>query len=692
MPLMYQINLTRGELSPLLGARFDLDHYRAGLGRMSGWVPLRYGGATKSPGTLFRGFTKFPDRRSRGMSFMFSRAQTYNIEVGHNYFRFRTLEGAVLAGGVPYEIATPYKEEDLRFLQWRQIGDVMYLACAGYRPHTLTRLSETNWVLAPYITVDGPYLDINLTSTTMDASGVSGAVTITASSAAPINGGAGFQEPGDIGRSLRYLNSNGRWYWFRITDVTSPTEVSAEFGGTDAGSLDPMPNHDATKNWRLGSWSDFHGWPRAVGFFEERLLWGGTDRQRTHVWATVSQATEYSDFSVQAPVLEDDSLTAVLTGGQLEVIQWMADGFDIVLGTEGSLRALGENGTDKAFGPLNYRQRSQTAIPASSIPGFFIENVLVFLDVYNAQLYEAIYSTEARAYVAKELSSLNEHLLAKGVTSIAYQKTPHKIIWASTRDGDLLAITYDRDQEVFGVSEVPVGNGGIVEDVMTLPGRDRDGDQLWLTVRREIGGEVVRTIETLAAFYRVGLTDQVAPVYGYCGGIYDGAPTRTLDFLQDFAGETFGVWADAIDVGDATVDEDGVLELPDTIDVATKIVWGYRTSRLMRTLRLADTGQGEPSAGKPLNVARAYIDLYQTGTLRVGAGHKTVDDYDDGLDYIRPDDNSEQNPYEAYQLRDGYFEAVMDGDWESNGVLTIESNSMYPATVLAIRPDVEATD
>lgn len=686
-----QLNFTRGEITPLLHSRIDIPDYSAGMARMKGWVPLRFGGMTKAPGTLLKGLAKFSNRYSRGMPFLFSRTQVYRIEVGHLYFRFRNIDGFVEVGGAPYEIASPYKEEDLRYLQMRQIGDILYLVCPGYQPRTLTRITETNWVLDLYMPIDGPYLDFNLTDTTIDPGAASGATTLTLSSTVGVNGGAGWQA-GDVGRPVRFLEAGGRWYWFRITSITSATVANATFMSRDDGNEGAMPGHAPSRNWRLGAWSSFEGWPHAIGLYEERLLFGGTDRQRTAVWGTIPGSTGYKDFSVQSPLLEDDAVTVVLTGGQLNVIQWMADGFDIVLGTEGSVRALGRNNSEAAFGPLNFRQRAETTVPAGYVPGIFIENVLIFLDVYRGQLYEAIYSSEARAYIARELSALNEHLLARGITSIAYQKSPNKILWASAADGSLLAITYDRDQEVFGVAEVPLGGDSFVEDVMVLPGRDVDGDQLWLGVKRTLAGSVRRTIETLAAFYRVGQSAQVAPIYGYCGGIYDGAAVAEVTGLNAWAGETLGVWADDIDVGDITVSNTGILTLPQTIESAQTVVWGLRTSRLAQTLRLADYGNGQPGIGREVSISRVRVDFYQTGTLRVGAGLLSEVDYDVGLDLVRQDDNSEQNPYEAYPLRDGYKEITVDSSWSQNGVITVESNSMYPATVRGIAADVEGAD
>jgi hypothetical protein len=687
-----QLNFTRGEMTPLLGARIDLDHYSAGMQRMLNWIPLRFGSMTKAPGTIYRGRAKHANRYSRGLPFLFNRTQTYRIEAGHLYFRFWAQGGQVESSpGVPYEVVTPYDEADLKYLQTRQIGDVVYIVCKGYAPRVLTRITETNWTLDLYEPLDGPYLDLNLTATTIDPGAASGTTTLTLSSTTGVNGGAGWQA-GDVGRPVRFLEAGGEWYWFRITSWVSATVVNADFMGRDDGDTAAMPGHAASANWRLGAWSPYQGWPSAIGFYEERLVFAGTTLQPTRVDATVPSSTGYTDFAIQSPLLEDDALTAILTGGQLNNIQWIADGRDILLGTEGSVRALGRNTNDAAFGPLNYRQRPETAIPASYIPGIFIENVLVFLDVYRAQLYEAIYSSEAGAYVARELSALNEHLLAKGITSIAYQKSPYKIIWATTEDGTLLAITYDRDQEVFGVSEVGIGGDGFAEDVMVLPGTTRDGDQLEIGVRRTMGGAEVRTYETLAAFYRENFSDQIAPIYGYCAGIYDDVETEEVTGLDDWAGETVGVWADEVDVGDVEIDELGVLTLPATRPTASTIVWGFRTSAVARTLRLAQYGNGEPGLGREVNVSRVRLDLYQTGTLRMGSGVKEVSDYDNGLDYLRWDDNSEQDPYEAIPLRSGSIETGMDDSWENNGVLTLESNSMYPATVTAIMPFPEGAD
>jgi hypothetical protein len=826
-----QLNFTRGELSPFLHARIDLDHYKAGLAWMRNWVPLRYGGMTRAPGSLFYGATKTSAKLSRFIPFQFNRAQRYAIEVGETYFRFWVPGGRIESPpGTPVEVVTPYLEADLKYIQTRQSGDLVYITCRGYWPRVLTRNSETSWSLDLYVPIDGPYGDVNTTSTTLTPASTGGitpdmtsntlpsgtaansvaganayqafdrdvtagtvlsatisgwlsydfagtttkvadaywlaasrdqfqnmpttwtfegyngsswvvldvrigevawgpaerryfefpnqtayqsyrinwtavdggtdttidemvihesgdtqtAFNLTASSITGINDNTGFQTT-DVGRTIRLFGPDGIWRWARIVSRTSTTVVTVRLYGHALLDLSPITN------WAMDAFSVLTGYPAVVGQYEERLLLARTSTEPTTIWGTVAQDTGFDDFSVSSPVVADDAFTARLTGG-LSAIQWLADGPDIIVGTEGALKVLGRNDPNAAFGPLNLRQKPQSEIPTSYVPGFFIENVLVFLSDYRTQLYEALYTNEAQGYSASEISALNEHLLGLGVTSVAYQKSPHKIIWMTTDNGLLLAVSYDRGQEIFGVSQCDLGGDAVAEWAMTLPGETVDGDDVWLIVRRTQGGVAVRNVEKLSAFYREGYSAQEFPVYAHCAGYYQGAATSTVTGLGDYEGDTLGVWADGVDLGDVTV-QSGNLLLPNDIEAAT-VVFGYRFSSRAVTLRPADYGSGEPGLGKPMISSQAILDLYQTPFLRAGAGDKTVADYDNGLDVMRRDDWTEVDPFAAVVLEE-YTGAVpmnLDGGWSDGGVCTIETNSMHPATVRAVLTYLEGED
>mgnify|MGYP000905454819 FL=1 len=810
-----QANMTRGEVTPYVHARVDTEHYQAGLAEALNFIVLRYGGVVRCPGTLYQGPAKLANKKSRTIPFEFSRSQVYAIEAGDQYFRFWTPAGRVESPpGTPVEVATPYLEADLQYIQSRQSGDVLYLFCRGYQPQTLTRLSETSWVLADYVPQDGPYMDANVTATTLtpadygsltpkmsgltapsgtvtgiggaDAwkifdknpatgasdndsnrsityqldggaqvivenyyltattgpeidrtptvwkvegsndgstwtvldsrqgetgwgsgerryyeffnktpfeyhrfswTGVDGAsnantfneltfnkaaasqtaFNLTASSTTGINDGAGFVAS-DVGRPIRLLGSDGRWRWAEIISRTSSTVVTIKLHGYALPDLSPIIN------WRLGAWSDETGWPSAVAIYEDRLVGARTDADPLGIWASVNG--DYDNFRTSVPTVDDDGIAVRLTGGTLNDIGWLVEGKDIVAGTAGSLRAVGRNNPNGALSPSNIRQRSETITPSSRAEPVNIENVLLYIDFYEQRLYEAAYTYEVEGYLAREVSTLNEHLFAAGVTKVVYLSHPHKIVVALRQDGKLIAFTYDRDQKVAGGTLVDVG--GVVEDITALSGDT--GTDLWLVVRRTINSATVRYVERLAEFWRSDFTVQDVPVYAACSVIYDGAPVSLITGLTHLAGETVGVWADGRDLGSLPVSSGGTLTLVGGVE-ASQVVIGKRMPARLKTLRLAQIGNQDGSGlGRKVSIATAAVDLLEAAGLSYGL---TVSDA------MQFEDQAEEDPSEPVPLRTGMFELPGNDGWQNSGVFVIETDKLYPATIRAISLEID---
>lgn len=186
-----QVNMTRGALTPYLHARSDTEHYAAGLKTATNVIVNRYGGFVRAPGTLYGGEAKSQvlADTTRFIPFRFNRSQVYAIEAGDLYFRFWIMGSTgpeqIESASVPVEVATPYETEDLENISIQQSGDVIYVFCDGFQPRTLTRTSETVWTLATYDTIDGPYLPVNITSTTLTPASTAHATPKMTSNTAP---------------------------------------------------------------------------------------------------------------------------------------------------------------------------------------------------------------------------------------------------------------------------------------------------------------------------------------------------------------------------------------------------------------------------------------------------------------------------------------------------------------------------
>lgn len=90
-----QPSMSGGELTPGLHGRVDLVRYTISLARARNVFTKPTGGVQKRPGTRFRGYVKFHNRKTRLIRFVYSTQVRYVIEMGHNYFRF-WVDGALL--------------------------------------------------------------------------------------------------------------------------------------------------------------------------------------------------------------------------------------------------------------------------------------------------------------------------------------------------------------------------------------------------------------------------------------------------------------------------------------------------------------------------------------------------------------------------------------------------------------------
>lgn len=147
MPQTIQRSFTGGEIAPAVGSRADLQKYASSLALCQNFFVRAQGGVYSRPGTRYVGEVGQSNRRARLIPFSFNTEQTYILVFEHLKLRFVTGGGFIESGGSPYEIATPYTEDDLPFLDFAQSADVMTITRLGFDPRNLSRITDTNWTL-----------------------------------------------------------------------------------------------------------------------------------------------------------------------------------------------------------------------------------------------------------------------------------------------------------------------------------------------------------------------------------------------------------------------------------------------------------------------------------------------------------------------------------------------------------------
>jgi len=226
----FQTNFTAGEFSPLLEGRHELAKYKDAVSKLENFYVFPHGPVDKRPGTRFIAAVKTEANKTRLIPFIFSTIQAYILEFGNNYIRFYKDEGQILDSGSAYEISTTYTTAQIPDLKFTQSADVLYICHSAHNPRELTRTGHTSWTLSDYDSGDGPYIEENITSTTVAPSGTTGNITLTSSDH--------LFTITDVGRNIR-IKQGSAWGAAKITAFTGVVSSITVVGGGSGYGVSP---------------------------------------------------------------------------------------------------------------------------------------------------------------------------------------------------------------------------------------------------------------------------------------------------------------------------------------------------------------------------------------------------------------------------------------------------------------------
>ena len=218
-----QSSFATGEVSPdlALSREDDLQRMRYAGMTVRNRVIQPAGNAPVRAGFEFIAATKYADRKCRFARFVYSDTQKFFIELGHLYARFFSIASGsqVLSGGVPYEIATCYTEDELDDISYCQSADVMFITHPDHPIQLLTRYADNNWTFGPMEIVNGPFITGNVNKTkTITPSATTGTISLVSS--------FDFFQAGHVGSLLKMTHRiAGQSVTGNFTDVATSATV-----------------------------------------------------------------------------------------------------------------------------------------------------------------------------------------------------------------------------------------------------------------------------------------------------------------------------------------------------------------------------------------------------------------------------------------------------------------------------------
>ncbi|WP_343561722.1 hypothetical protein [Kiloniella sp. b19] len=584
----FQANFTRGELSPFLQARETAELYAAGLEICENFMPLYHGGLTRRPGTRFVANTKYPGRFSRLITFEYSTEDTYVIEIGHEYMRFfrnfAVIEDPNNAGQ-PYELASPYTEEQLRALRFEQDDNSIFLVHRDHPPKELKRTNHADWSLS----------DISFTN--------------------------------------------------------KPSE------------------------WKAGNY------PQLVSFFQQRSVFSATPEQPQTFWLsksgepkTLTQGTD-----------DDSGFKVTLKSGGVNSLRFTLDGDSILVGTAGGTRVLGPSGGNGVMTIRSLDNKPQTETGVGEVAPIKIGSAALFVSKDRRGLHEMQFYFEKNRYESPALTELSEHITGTGVKELAYTQFPLSYVWMVRDDGQLVSVTYHRQQQVVSFARHKLGgrtadrDWGEVESITAAFQEERE--VLWLSVKRRINGADVRHIEYMEARFDSTLHKKEDAYFVDCGGTYEGEPAQQVSGFAHLVGEQVDILADGAVLPQVTVAGDGTVTLPNNRS-GRKITVGLHSRASLRSLTPPTPAEGGPGHGKKKRAIRMGVQLLDSGVLDYGPDPDNLSEHS-----FR---TSEVPLGSVVGLYSGYLEIPQDDGFSDEGRVWIRAAQPLPLTIRAIVTDIEA--
>lgn len=230
--------------------------------------------------------------------------------------------------------------------------------------------------------------------------------------------------------------------------------------------------------------------PSALTFHEQRLVVG----RGRKVWASVvGDPQDFTQDSADA----SKGYEYEFASNVHELIRWMiTKQHNIILGT-----TMGEwlmSGGDSPLSNVSVYMERVSAYGSQNIQAVAANESVLYVQKGGMRLREFVYSNERGGYLSPDLTYLADHLGEAKFVQLAWQRAPRPVLWCVMEDGELIAITVDRNHNISGWHRHPTD--GTVESAAVIPTSNGE-DRIYLVVNRTINGTTKKYIEYMMPLY-----------------------------------------------------------------------------------------------------------------------------------------------------------------------------------------------
>ena len=459
-----QPSFSSGIISTELFGRLDFKKIESGLKQCENWSIRPAGGVTFRTGTKYIANAKYSDKNISLIPFVYNRSDGLCLEFGHHYIRFFDDGKPVKKNGRVYEITTTYSEKEVGRIKYVQDKNKMYLVHPNHPPALLERDDDGNWSLRDLVfnpsvptvnSVTIEKLTAKKTDTVVnfdkwqyavsivDKDGHEGMATYSNKVSSDIdllnqNIKVTFTINANNLDRVDYFNvyrvKGGEFFrCYTIEPTTGTTYELKDISFALDETKSPRKRFDAFDN------GDY---PSAIGYWNQRLLLGGTRKKPNTFWGSVVGFPE--DFTNTFVMAADEGFELTFNSGSLDAITDFVTMDDLIVFTEGKIWRVSGTSVNNMVALVESYSGS------SGIRPFVSKKSILYVDSSINTVSNFVYSYELNGYTGQNLDVLvRDEFDGYTLKDISFRDTPYGILYSVRSDGTLMCLTYMREENVY---------------------------------------------------------------------------------------------------------------------------------------------------------------------------------------------------------------------------------------------------
>ena len=386
-----------------------------------------------------------------------------------------------------------------------------------------------------------------------------------------------------------------------VTSIVDDNHYTFDAGGSanasiDGGGAPVMTTHAAASNWSEQSFSALRGFPSAVTFHENRLVFAGTLSQPDSIF--MSKSAQYYNFDV-GTAEDNDSIQITASIGEINQIRHLVSNRDLQIFTATSEMYI-PTFENRPLTPTTTTIKRQTPFGSDFIRPQVLDGGTVFVQKGGAIVREYLFTDTELAYSAGSVSSLSSHLIkAPKEMNILYGAIDRteSYIFLVNNDGTLAVFNSNRGEKRAGWTEFTCQ--GRFMSTVTIDDRVFAN----VVINTGAGAHVAFLCE-----FQGALNTDVSKVYTGSAGVFDVSATYANGAVVDVINGNNYLGQYTVAGGNVDVS---------AVELATVAEIGLKFDVNLITNPIDVSSPNGPVTGIPRSLASVVVDLNTTLSVSV---------------------------------------------------------------------------